>query len=351
MKIEKDIITGIVYSRFHSKVGPTAIAWLPSDLSAKIREYISLKSINVLVGEHGSLPKSLAIIPFPSLDLKGLIRCFEIKDLNERGGAVDNSLTLLFNEKNDPIFYKYIDNFEYIFEETVNTITGIPKENKAKIYEELGKFQSNLNVILKELWDTEISMQETELFPTEAEEEIADFRFKIIVCGDPQVGKTSTILRFTDKAFRRSYIPTIGVNISEKTIRYDNNTVVNFTLWDIAGQSKFQVARKHFYRGARGQILVFDLTRPETFNNIMKWFQDIKQHLQKDIQGLILGNKSDLVAQRKVTREQISQLAEKLGIEFLETSALSGENVEKAFFKLGELIFKEDDRSNLFKHT
>ncbi|MFX1294536.1 MAG: Rab family GTPase [Promethearchaeota archaeon] len=282
--------------------------------------------------------------------MKGLIRCFEIKDRKERGAVAICSITLLFREANDPIFYKHIDNFEAIFEETINTILRIPEKEKAQIKEVVEKFQSNLNHLLKELRDSEIIMHKTDSFPMVKDEkkEIKGYRFKIIVCGDPYVGKTSTILKFTDRAFRRNYIPTMGVNISEKRIRYDKKTIINFTIWDIAGQSKFQMSRKHFYKGARGQLLVFDLTRPETFNNIVKWYYDIKIPLKKDIQGILLGNKCDLVDQRKVSQDVILKLSNELGIIYFETSALTGKNIDVVFKKLGKLLLKKDKGLNSF---
>ena len=158
--------------------------------------------------------------------------------------------------------------------------------------------------------------------------------------GDPRVGKTSTILRFTDQAFRGTYIPTMGVNLSEKQIQFEDDSI-EFILWDIAGQSKFQTTRKHFYRGAHGLLLVFDLTRPETFKSVGKWQLDIRRHLDMEIPGLIMANKNDLVDQRRVSIEEISKLADELGLEYFETSALTGENIDGAFYRLGDLILKK----------
>jgi len=321
-----------------------ALAWLPESLSIEIREYISLKSINILIGEHGLVPPSLAIIPLFSINLKGLIRCFELKDPKHRGGAKDCSLTVLFKEANDPIFYKHINHFDEAFKTTIDKLIDLKDVNKAIITKELKVFQENIQHILKDLQESELLIHEEDSFPIiEAQgEEFQGYRYKVIVCGDPQVGKTSTILRFTDKAFRRTYIPTIGVNISEKQLRYDKNTMINFTIWDIAGQAKFQTMRRHFYKGAKGQILVFDLTRMDTFQNISKWYQDLETHLKTTVPGVILGNKCDLVDQRKISQEEISILSKELGIEYFETSALTGTNVDMAFRKLGELILDKN---------
>ncbi|MFX1298289.1 MAG: Rab family GTPase, partial [Promethearchaeota archaeon] len=339
--MEKDPIVGIIYSQFNEKLGPISVAWIPMDLSQDVRTLVSLKSINILVGEQGSVPEYLALIPFPSLNLKGIIKNIEITDRTRRGGTIDSSITLLFNELDDPIFYKYLNNFEEIFNETVTRIKKLEelKAKKKQIEEELKIFYDKITNILNELCDFELTCQEAEEFPKEKKElaEIQRFRYKIIVCGDPVVGKTSLVLRFTDIAFKRSYIPTIGTSISEKFVQIEN-IKIEFVIWDIAGQAKFRIMRKHFYVGADGLLLIFDLTRPETFKNIINWYEDIKSILNKELHGFILGNKSDLVDARKVSEKEIFDLANQLKLEYIETSALSGENVDKAFYKLGELL-------------
>jgi len=344
--LDEIFIKGIIYSQFNEKFGPSAIVWIPPNLSNQIKDLISMKSISIMAGEGGKVPSTLTIIPFPSINLKGLIKSFEIKKEERRGGYVDCAITLLFNEVNDLIFYKYITNFEGIFEESANKI-GKLEETKAEqvqIEEELTKLYKNANQILSELQSIEITTQEPEAFPKDREETKGrkGFRFKVIVCGDPEVGKTSVVLRFTNKAFRRTYIPTIGVNISEKKAYIKSKrAAIEFIIWDIAGPTKFQKMRKHFYQGADGLLLIFDLTRPTTFKNIPKWNQDIKAALKMDLFGYLLGNKSDLVDQKKVNSEEIVNLAKDLNLEYIETSALSGENVDNAFYRLADLLISQ----------
>ena len=338
-----DFVSGIVYSQFDMKVGPIATAWVPSELSEEIKSQISLKSINILSGEaKGVVPKSLAIIPFPSLNLKGLIRSFNIQDVTKRGGQINCALTVLFREKYDSIFYKHIDHFEDVFNSVSKTLISLSDENNSQIEDELNNFKRRIDSVLMDLQRSETPEETMVSFPI-AEEDTKRrkiYRFKVIICGDPEVGKTSTVLRFTDRAFRRIYLQTIGVNISEKDIICKNNNKIIYAIWDIAGQSKYKLVRRHFYQGADAKILVFDLTRPETFNNIIHWFNDIRGQLKEDLDGIILGNKCDLVNERSVTAEQISKLSRDLGLDYFETSALTGDNVDEAFYRLAELIIQ-----------
>ena len=131
----KDLIKGIVYSQFDEKAGPCARIWIPESLTEKIQDLISLKTINILAGESGKIPKSLGVIPFPSIRLKGLVKYMEIRDHDRRGKGVDCSLTLLFDEADDIIFYKYIKNFEQIFTRVAKKIITLEeKKSSEKVY-------------------------------------------------------------------------------------------------------------------------------------------------------------------------------------------------------------------------
>ena len=324
-------------------MGAVPEAWTPANLSLDIRNLVSKKSVKLLVGQHGIVPEDLAFFPFPSLNMKGLIKNLEIPSPEAQGGAVDGALTVLFSEGNDSIYYKYLDNLKEDFNKAAEKLIKLEevKAQKQEIIGEINIFNQNLLQLLNELRDAELSSK-TEAFATSTEkvDEEEFYRFKIIICGDPAVGKTSTVLRFTDRAFRRSYIPTIGTNITEKNVNIDGN-LVQFVIWDIAGQSKFQMMRKHFYNGANGQLLLFDLTRSETFDNIPKWFQDIKSSLKKDLKGFLLGNKNDLIDERQVEEDKIKDLATNLNLDCIETSALTGTNVDEAFIRLGRILMPE----------
>jgi len=332
-------------------MGPIAVVWHPENLSLQIRGLISLKTINIMIGEETPRTKSLAILPFPSLNLKGLVKFMELRDKSKRGGVIESSLTLLYDEGYDSIFYKYLSHFEDIFDTTIDKIIKIEETTKDKkqILKELEDFFSKATRTLEDLQSEEIATEEQFAFPTidQKEPHKDRLRFKIIVCGDPMVGKTSLILRFTDRAFRRTYISTIGVNITEKSIDY-KNADIELIIWDIAGQIKFQQMRKHFYKGADALFLVFDLTSLETFKNIRKWNIDINNFLRSKIPGILLGNKSDLV-DREISRKDGESMANELGYSYIETSALEGENVDEAFFKISKILYDmEKEKSKRF---
>ena len=140
------------------------------------------------------------------------------------------------------------------------------------------------------------------------------------------------ILQFTDRAFRRSYIPTIGANITEKSITL-NNVIYQMILWDLAGQSKFQKIRSLYYNGAQCVIIVFDLTKPESFENIKNWYSDVKSNFSNfnELEIVMCGNKCDLDEEIQISQKKALDLANELNIGYLETSARVGKNIDKIF--------------------
>jgi len=341
INMDKDFIVGLVYTRFDEKFGPNAWLWEPENLPSELTTIASLKTTALLAGEQGAAPETLAVIPIPSQNLKALVKVITIEDEQFRGGENDTSLILFFKEGADSIFYKYMNNLELFFKDAASKITELMGSGQEveKIKEDFKQLFLKLINLLNELRDLELKSDEADAFPSieKEEEEKLRRKYKVIVCGDPAVGKTSVILRYTDKAFRRTYLPTIGVNMSEKRITYENN-IVDFVIWDIAGQAKFQKMRKLFYEGANAQIFVFDLTQPETLHNLMKWAEDIENLLQRKIPGIIIGNKIDLVTERKIEGTEIESVSNRLELKWYLTSALTGDNVEETFQILAQKI-------------
>ena len=158
------------------------------------------------------------------------------------------------------------------------------------------------------------------------------FTSKLILTGDFKVGKTSLIRRFVENLFSESYISTIGVEISKKTVVMDEDTKINFVLWDIGGQISSMAPYRHrFYEGASAAFIVIDRTRPNNLESITRWYKEILDAVSQNIPVVIVGNKSDLQDELVITEEEIKIVAKELGFHYILTSALTGENVNEAF--------------------
>ncbi len=162
---------------------------------------------------------------------------------------------------------------------------------------------------------------------------------KVCVIGDGAVGKTSLIIRYTEGHFRESYLMTVGTSFAVKALDLDG-TQVKLQLWDLAGQPHFSSVRPVFYRGSVGGILVFDVTRRETYNNIHTWFNEFSQ-VTGQLPFVLLANKVDLVDQRQVSTEEGLGYAQKNGWLYFETSAKDGKNVTEAFRQIAQQVVQK----------
>ena len=340
--MEKKIIEAIIYCELNDQLGPNPLVWRPFNIEETSRMHISIKAFTVLSGERGLIPDKLLILPFPSLNLKGLVKYLKWNDKDRRGGIAQSAIILVFKEIDDAIFYKYLDYFDPLFNEVGKEFINFEqkKEKLEKYDEKLAKLQAQIEYLIKDLRIKELSKQKIEAFPEKKIQSLdVDYKFKIVIVGDPGVGKTSLILRFTDNAFRRSYIPTLGVHISDKIFTVDSATV-QIVLWDIAGQQKFTTMRQQFYLGTDGIFLIFDLTNDESFKNISTWYQDVQNQLDdRSLFGYIIGNKTDLTKRMIVDSNSAINLATKLELGYIETSARTGENVDEAFYEIAKMIY------------
>ena len=179
-----------------------------------------------------------------------------------------------------------------------------------------------------------------------SEEKTTEYVLKLVVLGDPAVGKTSLINQYIEHSFKEDYKPTLGVNIVTKNVPIKSltNAIARLVLWDLAAQSKYDLSRQMFFQGCSGALFVFVITSPFKKNNIqIKFYKDLLKfsgtRSAKEGMYLLLGNKSDLKDTRRVTKEEGKELCSKLNaIEFIETSAKYGDNVEKAFETLVDYI-------------
>jgi Ras-related protein Rab-2A len=163
------------------------------------------------------------------------------------------------------------------------------------------------------------------------------------------VGKSCLLLQFTDKRFQPVHDLTIGVEFGARMITVpdsgttstaSNNkgTQIKLQIWDTAGQESFRSITRSYYRGAAGALLVYDITRRDTFQHLSKWLEEAKSHAQPTMVILLIGNKSDLEHRRAVSTEEGRAFANANGLLFLETSAKTAYNVETAFLKTAEEI-------------
>jgi len=165
--------------------------------------------------------------------------------------------------------------------------------------------------------------------------------YKIIVIGDPAVGKTSLLKTFCAEKFEYEYIPTVGVNITKEKVTVKNDlgkdTDVTLMIWDIAGQPQFYMLHRPYFNGADGMMLVYDITRSSSFSNINNWWNTAVKYGLSGIPRILIGNKIDLKDERKIILPMAEHLSQKLNATFFETSALTGEKVNIIFHKIGEL--------------
>src|SRR5271157_905261 len=338
------IITGIIFAEFDDKKGPTPVAHLPPVIDREMEQYVATLTIDIFQNEETVTPKAPLFMPFPAVNKRGLVKSMEWEDKRKRGGKSTGSLTIVYEEKDDAIFYKYAKDFEEEFEVSAQKLMDLQLNDAPlpTIQAEVKEFLEHVNGLLEKFAAQELKLQsQLKAFPKPANggRNKADHSFKIIVVGDPSVGKSSLILQYTELAFNKSYIPTIGVNLTEKFIRY-KNSVIQLILWDLAGQSKFSTIRHQFYKGADGALMVYDLTNRTTFESIPQWYKDIQDSLKnaKHLKVVLCGNKSDIRDKIQVPTKEGKKMAKNLKLDFIETSALTGAQVSDAFENLVKLI-------------
>ena len=182
-----------------------------------------------------------------------------------------------------------------------------------------------------------------------------DLLFKLILIGDSCVGKSNILLKYLKNQFNENSKTTIGVEFGTKNIII-NNKRIKIQIWDTAGQERYRSITSAYYKGAKGALIVYDITRKNTFDNIDKWITDLKLNGDKNICIIILGNKSDLINKREINKNDGIKKAEMYKTAFLETSALNGDNISKAFDELIEQIvinnkniFQDDNENEIDK--
>ncbi|KAD4584632.1 hypothetical protein R6Q59_036544 [Mikania micrantha] len=166
-----------------------------------------------------------------------------------------------------------------------------------------------------------------------------DYVFKIVLIGDSAVGKSQLLARFSKNKFDVDSKATIGVEFQTKTLVIDQKTV-KVQIWDTAGQERYRAVTSAYYRGAVGAMLVYDMTKRQSFEHMTRWLEELRGHADKNIVIMLIGNKCDLGNLRAVPVEDAQEFAERENLCFMETSALECTNVENAFLTALTEIYK-----------
>ncbi|TYG82160.1 hypothetical protein ES288_D01G065300v1 [Gossypium darwinii] len=173
-----------------------------------------------------------------------------------------------------------------------------------------------------------------------------DYLFKLVLIGDSGVGKSNLLSRFTKNEFNLESKSTIGVEFATRSIRVDDK-VVKAQIWDTAGQERYRAITSAYYRGAVGALLVYDVTRHITFENVERWLKELRDHTDSNIVIMLVGNKADLRHLRAVSTEEAKAFAEREKTYSMETSALESLNVENAFTEVLTQIYHVVSRKAL----
>ena len=181
-----------------------------------------------------------------------------------------------------------------------------------------------------------------------------DVLYKILLIGDSGVGKTSVILRFTKNIFHDEFMNSIGVDFKSKDLNIDGQKV-KLQIWDTAGQERFRTITSSYYRGAHAIGIVFDLTKRESYEHVKKWMIDINKFAKENVLKFLIGNKSDLINERKVNYEEARALASQMNTTYFDVSAKKNENINEFFeaatklylIKFNKYNFSEEDNGKV----
>ncbi|XP_028807803.1 ras-related protein RABA1f [Neltuma alba] len=165
-----------------------------------------------------------------------------------------------------------------------------------------------------------------------------DYLFKVVLIGDSGVGKSNLLSRFTKNEFSLESKSTIGVEFATRSVHVDDK-IVKAQIWDTAGQERYRAITSAYYRGAVGALLVYDVTRHITFDNVERWLKELRDHTDANIVIMLVGNKADLRHLRAVSADDAQAFAERENTFFMETSAAESLNVDDAFTEVLTQIY------------
>ena len=166
-----------------------------------------------------------------------------------------------------------------------------------------------------------------------------DVIYKIVLVGDSGVGKTNMMLRYLNKEFNKDSKATVGVEFGAKNTTIEGK-IVKGQIWDTAGQERYRAITSAYYKGAKGAFVVYDISQRETFDSVDRWISELRSNTDERMVILLIGNKSDLEDKRAVKKEEGEDKARENEIAFLETSALTTDNIEKAFNEILNKVYE-----------
>ena len=175
---------------------------------------------------------------------------------------------------------------------------------------------------------------------------LQELKFKILILGNSGVGKTSMLLKYVDNFFPQTHIATIGVEFKTKIIT-KGKYKITLNIWDTAGQERFKSITRSFFSGSTGIIFVYDITKRESFSGVRNWIKDAEGYGKFD--RVLCGNKVDLEVNRDVKVDELKEFSIKQKIDYLETSAKTGNNIYQAFDKLVDNIIKNRTEDELIR--
>jgi len=161
--------------------------------------------------------------------------------------------------------------------------------------------------------------------------------YKILLIGDSAVGKSSIILRFAEDQFQDTFISTVGVDFKIRDFEIDGETV-RLQIWDTAGQERFRTITSSFFRGAHAIVVVYDITKSSSLQNLSKWLEEITRSAPQDVRVVLVGNKCDLENERQVETKEGQEFAKARGLSFYEASAKNATNVREIFHTVAKLV-------------
>ena len=165
------------------------------------------------------------------------------------------------------------------------------------------------------------------------------YTLKIIVLGNIAVGKTSVIRRYITNTFSDEHKTTIGCEYKKKTIEIDGETNANLQIWDTAGEEKFMSVTKQYYNDSNGAMIIYDLTKRDTFQKVSQWIKDVKEIAPKDVVIMVVGNKSDLSNEKVELGDELQPIKD--NYLYQDVSAKAGTNVSLAFENLALKIIEK----------